>query len=370
MEKTDHPIEGRPGPTKPGELQKQSDHVKEWRSRYFILAERRLYYYENQDEAPTELTAAGSQGQHKGWIDMTGAAIEPFEDDDADGHWYGIQVTEEWTLRDDGSETTPQKWRLLSSIEEQIQDWQGCLMFASRPRWIDDDDPRGLFCMESAEKFSLTKRKQYCRRCGGVFLKGHTTIASFPALGYEKPVTACRPCAEGKKKASRYINKVPKSKRSNRAPKLHDAAADAIVGGASRSFNKFKKGFSKATKQIADATGIESLAVEVKLQLNKEGWMTKLGEVRKSWKRRWFKLDGEVNKVMWYYEDEGCTKEKGQIDLRQVSSVRIAPQDPQRIELVTPDRRASSIDGLLPQRLTRRSFPGLTCWPVAGFVQS
>eukprot|EP01052_Picozoa_sp_SAG31_P027958 SAG31_NODE_2659_length_5284_cov_6.942152_5_plen_223_part_00 len=172
------------------------------------------------------------------------------------------------------------------------------------------------------------------------------------------------------KKASRYINKVPKSKRSNRAPKLHDAAADAIVGGASRSFNKFKKGFSKATKQIADATGIESLVVEVKLQLNKEGWMTKLGEVRKSWKRRWFKLDGEVNKVMWYYEDEGCTKEKGQIDLRQVSSVRIAPQDPQRIELVTPDRRASSIDGLLPQRLTRRSFPGLTCWPVAGFVQS
>ena len=76
MEKTDHPVEGREGPTKAGELQKQSDHVKEWRSRWFCLHERRLYYYENQEEAPGDPSAAGVEGQHKGWIDMTGAGID------------------------------------------------------------------------------------------------------------------------------------------------------------------------------------------------------------------------------------------------------------------------------------------------------
>ena len=53
--------EGRAGPTKSGELQKQSDHVKEWRSRYLILTERRLYYYENETETPGDAAAAGMQ---------------------------------------------------------------------------------------------------------------------------------------------------------------------------------------------------------------------------------------------------------------------------------------------------------------------
>ena len=72
--------------------------------------------------------------------------------------------------------------------------------------------------------------------------------------------------------------------------------------------------------------------------------MTKLGEVRKSWKRRWFKLDGEVNKMMWYYEDEACAKEKGRIDMRKVTLVRTelsvgrSQQDAGRIELVTAQR--------------------------------
>ena len=41
---------------------------------------------------------------------------------------------------------------------------------------------------------------------------------------------------------------------------------------------------------------------------------------------------------MWYYEDEAETKEKGKIDMREVSLVRVAPQDAQRIELITAER--------------------------------
>lgn len=161
------------------------------------------------------------------------------------------------------------------------------MRFAARPRWLEDADPRGLVCMESNEKFTMTKRKNYCRRCGGVFLKGHATTAELDGLNYSGEVTCCRPCAEGKKRASRFINKVPKSQRSNREAKVRgraavfcnsvllfctslqpramvaadraccpsaeqvmDKAADMVVGGVGRGFNKFKKGFSGMVQPI------------------------------------------------------------------------------------------------------------------------
>eukprot|EP01047_Picozoa_sp_COSAG01_P080218 COSAG01_NODE_15508_length_1329_cov_1.181301_3_plen_89_part_00 len=50
----------------------------------------------------------------------------------------------------------------------------------------------------------------------------------------------------------------------------------------------------------------------MKLQLNHSGYMTKLGAIRKNWKRRWFSLDGEGEGVLVYYADEangGKTKQ-------------------------------------------------------------
>lgn len=47
----DHPIYGRNGPSYRGELLKRSDHVREWRPRWFELKDRKLYYYDDGPRA-------------------------------------------------------------------------------------------------------------------------------------------------------------------------------------------------------------------------------------------------------------------------------------------------------------------------------
>ena len=69
----DHPQFGRAGPTHEGELLKKSDHVGEWRDRWFVLRERRLWYYENRgDSKPMK---GKPEGLPKGWFDTTAAKV-------------------------------------------------------------------------------------------------------------------------------------------------------------------------------------------------------------------------------------------------------------------------------------------------------
>ena len=48
------------------QLLKRSDHVKEWRSRYFHLHDRRIYYFECEDDAMPK----DGKTFHKGYLDM------------------------------------------------------------------------------------------------------------------------------------------------------------------------------------------------------------------------------------------------------------------------------------------------------------
>ena len=87
-----------------------------------------------------------------------------------------------------------------------------------------------------------------------------------------------------------------------------------------------------------------SSTVSVRVSDN-AGYMTKMGAIRKNWKRRWFQLDGEGDGTLTYYADEanqGKTKqgvdEKGRIDMREVKSVQESDSDLQRIIIVTAQR--------------------------------
>lgn len=226
------------GPTFGGELCKQSEHIKEWRSRYYILSNRRLYYYNNigeAGEAGSNPGLAGTQGQHKAFLDMVGATIEEFEDEDSDGHWFGLEIREEFAVRGIGRvEEAGQCHRVVTSLEAQRANWAELLRYASRPAWVADGDPRAETCMESGEKFSKLSRKQYCRACGGVFMKVNVVKKPLPQLLYAEPVTVCRACDDGSKRRSRWIEKVPVEARSNKEKKAHEAATDAVVGGAVR----------------------------------------------------------------------------------------------------------------------------------------
>lgn len=60
QETSDHPLYGRMGPTYAGELLKRSDHIREWRPRWFQLRERRLYYYDSGARAAPPASASPS----------------------------------------------------------------------------------------------------------------------------------------------------------------------------------------------------------------------------------------------------------------------------------------------------------------------
>ena len=74
------------------QLLKRSQHVKEWRSRYFILRNRKIYYYENEEEATP--TQNGGKAYHKGYIDLVGCGVETFEDVDDGGEPANLHVYE------------------------------------------------------------------------------------------------------------------------------------------------------------------------------------------------------------------------------------------------------------------------------------
>ena len=101
--------------------------------------------------------------------------------------------------------------------------------------------------------------------------------------------------------------------------------------------NFMKKGVGAVSAVAADATGIDALAVDIKLDADHAGYLTKLGDIRKNWKRRWFLLDGSGKGILTYYEDEANhgengsrvgVNEKGQIDMRHVVGVEKSVDEP------------------------------------------
>ena len=76
-----------------------------------------------------------------------------------------------------------------------------------------------------------------------------------------------------------------------------------------------------------------------------QGYLTKLGEVRKSWKRRFFCNTVEDKYTLSYYTDKTMKVKKGQIDLRLVYSWNSerepeerGPRQKVKIILITPER--------------------------------
>ena len=194
MELSEDETLGQGGPTRAGELSKRSDHVREWRPRYFALAKRRLYYYDAQGEAPTFARNAHSEGFPKGYIDMVGATLSAFEERDDDGdYYYGLSITEEFCEIIEGEEQEGQLWRLCSSEVGDRDEWLQALQYSARPTWLNDSDPRTVSCQHSNSPFTLTKRRVNCRQCGGCFLKECTSLRALPELMYASPVPVCTP---------------------------------------------------------------------------------------------------------------------------------------------------------------------------------
>ena len=149
--------------------------------------------------------------------------------------YYGFLVTEE--VPAPVEPTAP--LRLCSGKTSQRDEWVDTIQFASRPTWIADKDPKAATCMVSGAKFGLTTRKSHCRRCGGVMSKKCTHLMELPVMQYVGPQKVCTHCKEGQP-ASRHIEKLPKSQRSEKKPKALDSAADAAMGGAKKLFGRLK----------------------------------------------------------------------------------------------------------------------------------
>ncbi|KAJ9463574.1 Lateral signaling target protein 2-like protein [Diplonema papillatum] len=211
LERSDDPMEGLEGPTLQLEMYKKSDMIREWRSRFIAVQNRRLYYYEVPGDA--QATAGKPLGAYKGWLDLTGAKIQPFEEEsEEDGLLYCVTVTEEYSSTGLGAERAePAKYELGVSEKETRDSLVHTLKYAARPRWVSDSYSGQ--CMESKRDFNFFERRHHCRRCGGLFLGDVMMEQTLPDLHYDTEVLVCVPCSTGTKRASRWMTKTPNSER-------------------------------------------------------------------------------------------------------------------------------------------------------------
>jgi hypothetical protein len=257
----EHPKFGRAGPTMKGELLKRSDHIQEWRGRWFVLKDRRLWYYEQ--EADAKPIRGHPNGLQKGYFDTTGAKFTMFEDNDDEGIFFGFELEEEYGIWTGGMEAGGDKIRLCSSHVEARDEWVAQLKLAARPAWVIDDEaniyhkPPGerpkagkavASCevdMETGEPFTFFNRKHHCRKCGGAFLATTCVKVPIPELEYPEPVWVCTPCNTGSKRCSRWITNLPKSQRGaeGKAREI-DKAADAVAETLSKASSAIGSFFS------------------------------------------------------------------------------------------------------------------------------
>jgi len=260
--------EGLAGPSKRGTLLKRSEHVKEWRERFFELRDRKLYYYENADDANPNHSEGGEGGEQsmveqmqarrafldgeggeaggvesdleattfpKGFFYTTGASVEPFEEeDDEAGMFYGFLISEEVGEGD----APAARMRLCTEDKRDRDEWCRVLMLARRPAWVPDKDAQASTCMVTGGNFSPMpkKRRHHCRRCGCVMLRDASLSKELHEIGYAKPVRVCTACEQGAA-ASRWITKIPKSARGRKKKNELHAAADAAAEAGRKAKN-------------------------------------------------------------------------------------------------------------------------------------
>merc|ERR1712013_152192 len=71
------------------------------------------------------------------------------------------------------------------------------------------------------------------------------------------------------------------------------------------------------------------------MQIVRQGWMMKKGDIIKNWKKRYFVL--QSNRVLNYYESSSSAMVKGTVALRKAT--RVVKKSTQSLEVHTPKRK-------------------------------
>merc|ERR1712154_320651 len=89
-------------------------------------------------------------------------------------------------------------------------------------------------------------------------------------------------------------------------------------------------------QQTMESPGNDNESVKSSgIQIVKQGWMMKKGELIKSWKKRYFVLNS--NKILNYYESDKAVMIKGSCSLNKVKSIK--KKSGQSFEIDTPKRK-------------------------------
>lgn len=149
-----------------------------------------------------------------------------------------------------------------------------------------------------------------------------------------------------------WISTLQEARQGEAAAKLRrsmageDPPESAMAGGSLTEATFFGTGSGAASKIKAKTLAAEKMAAVGKQRSggkwsrpDHDGWLIKMGEKRKNWKKRWFELRGDT--LTYYVEPAG--EQKGVLDLRsqQIQRIRISESDETEkfeLEIVCIDR--------------------------------
>jgi len=203
---------------KEGSLWKLGARVKNWKLRYFHLANRQLRYFKDEkkkhEQGKLDILEASVYSLHEDTVvssrcgfmlgvkPLKASRIFLLQCTDKQDKLLWIQSLEDHGGRNRGTVTQLE----ASTVEADERDYVRQLNHPSKRNLkLDESKDQGLVlwtpdewsdqCYECTSKFSVVRRRHHCRSCGRVFCsKCRTQKITVPRLKQKKQVKVCNTC--------------------------------------------------------------------------------------------------------------------------------------------------------------------------------
>lgn len=171
---------------KEGVLLKESETIRSWNTRFAVLANRVLSYWDS-----SELRARGEKP--RGVIALANCGVYLAVDDPEHRDSFYIETPSD--ARRLAAQRSQTRMYFQTETLSELSSWLRALQIASREPWQADASTKACPRCHLVG-FDVFKRRHHCRRCGSVVCELCAPgKAALPLYGYAEPVRVCRDCS-------------------------------------------------------------------------------------------------------------------------------------------------------------------------------